>query len=210
MYISQNAQRLIAPYDATAQGLGGWSLNVHHAYDTVGRTLFAGDGTRRAAELLPRVITTVLAGGIFPSKLAPGPDGSVYIADAQNQKIWRLDPSGSVSSVAGTGVLGFSGDGGLATAAQLRNPQGVAVAPDGSLYLADTNNHAIRKVSPAGIMTTVAGTGVAGLSGAGGLATLAASIAKHRGLAASASTSALAPRPEVSAALEELGVPMLA
>ncbi|MEK7477112.1 MAG: hypothetical protein AAB152_15915, partial [Candidatus Coatesbacteria bacterium] len=76
--------------------------------------------------------------------------------------------------VAGTGVAGYTGDGGLATSAQLQNPSDVAVDGSGNLYIADWYNHCVRKVTLAtGIITTVAGTGVAGYTGDGGLATSA-------------------------------------
>jgi|ERR1035437_6846027 hypothetical protein len=74
-------------------------------------------------------------------------------------------------TVAGDGQPGFSGDGGLATAAQLRGPTGVAVDAAGNLFVADTGNQRIRKVSASGIITTVAGNGTQGFSGDGGLAT---------------------------------------
>jgi sugar lactone lactonase YvrE len=83
--------------------------------------------------------------------------------------------AGGISTYAGTGVLGYTGDGGAATAARLKNPQGAAAAAaNGDLYLADTDNNVIRKVALAtGIITTVAGTGAAGNTGDGGLATMA-------------------------------------
>src|ERR1019366_2232004 len=79
-----------------------------------------------------------------------------------------------ITTVAGgNDILGFEGDGGLATAAQLRGPAGVAVDAAGNLFIADTANNRIRKVSASGIITTVAGNGTAGSSGDGGLATAA-------------------------------------
>src|SRR5450759_3678122 len=80
---------------------------------------------------------------------------------------------GIISTVAGNGKAGFSGDGGPATGAQLHFPQGVAVDVAGNLYIADTNNSSIRKVTPGGTITTVAGNGTAGFSGDGGPATSA-------------------------------------
>src|SRR5438093_6502178 len=70
----------------------------------------------------------------------------------------------TISSFAGTGVKGFSGDGGPAAEAQLNSPTGVARGPDGSLYICDTGNHRLRKVTPDGNITTVAGTGLSGWS----------------------------------------------
>ena len=108
-----------------------------------------------------------------PRGLAVGPDGSLYIADSWNVRIRRVGPDGIITTVAGPGVCGFSGDGGPATQASLNNAQGVAVGPDGSLYIADTSNNRIRRIGPDGIITTVAGEGNGGLSGNGGPATQA-------------------------------------
>src|SRR5436309_694994 len=78
-----------------------------------------------------------------------------------------------ISNLAGTGVKGFAGDGGPATEARLSGPTGVARGPDGALYICDTDNHRIRKVTREGTITTIAGTGEAGWSGDGGPATAA-------------------------------------
>lgn len=169
-------RRTITPprWDArAADGLGGWSLSVRHAYDLVSRALFQGNGVRRPVEALPRVITSVVAGGIAPQQLAAGPDGSLFIASDNTHRVWRRASSGALSPVAGTGTGGFGGDGGPATAARLNGPWGVALGLDGSVYIADTRNHRIRRVDPAGIITTVAGTGAQGFGGDGGPATAA-------------------------------------
>lgn len=108
-----------------------------------------------------------------PSRIAIGPDGSIYIADTYNYRIRRIGPDGVITTVAGMGWYGFFGDGGLATEALLAAPRGVAVGPDGSLYIADTSNRRIRKVGLDGIITTVAGNGGYGFSGDGGPATAA-------------------------------------
>src|SRR5262249_44101398 len=84
----------------------------------------------------------------FPVGIAVGPDGSLYLADAGNGRIRRIAPDGIITTVVGIGSFGFSGDDGPATQAQLSNPSGVAVGPDGSLYIADTNNNRIRQVGP--------------------------------------------------------------
>ena len=85
-----------------------------------------------------------------------------------------VDIGGMVHTFAGTGVDGFAGDGGPATAAQLSRVTDVAVAPDGSVYIADTENSCVRLVTPAGIMTTFAGTcGQSGFTGDGGPAAAA-------------------------------------
>lgn len=96
-------------------------------------------------------------------------DGAVYIADTYNHAIRRLDPeSGSLTTVAGTGMPGYSGDGGKATDAQLHSPYGLGFGSDGTMYIADTDNSVVRQVSPDGIIRTVAGNGTVGLEGDGG------------------------------------------
>lgn len=91
--------------------------------------------------------------------------GNAYISDQINQKIRKIDTFGIITTFAGTGFAGFSGDGGPATAAMLKNPAGLAADDSGNIYIADVTNHRIRKVSPTGIITTIAGTGVAGYNG---------------------------------------------
>jgi RHS repeat-associated protein len=109
----------------------------------------------------------------FPSDIAVAADGSLYFSDLGNQRIRRVDLSGIISTVAGNGVQGFSGDGGPATQAALNSPYSIAITADGSLYITDHGNHRIRRVGPDGIITTVAGNGTYGFSGDGGPATQA-------------------------------------
>jgi RHS repeat-associated protein len=100
-----------------------------------------------------------------PYAIAVGPDGSLFIADSVNNRIRRVGRDGIITTVAGTGIGGYSGDGGPATAARLNSPMGVAVWPDGSLLIADYQNHRVRRVGPDGTITTVVGTGLAGYNG---------------------------------------------
>ncbi len=93
-----------------------------------------------------------------PSGLARDLAGSLYIADTKNHRIRKAAVSGIITTVAGTGESGYSGDGGAAVSARLNAPGGVAVDPSGALYIADTSNHCIRKVTLDGIIQTVAGT----------------------------------------------------
>ena len=100
-------------------------------------------------------------------KLATGPDGSFYVADTFGNRIRRIAPDGTISTLAGTGVHGFGGDGGQASAASLRWPHDVDVDGGGTVWIADSANHRIRTVSPDGVIRTVVGTGVGGFNGDG-------------------------------------------
>jgi hypothetical protein len=109
-----------------------------------------------------------------PFAIAIDGAGNQYIADDQNGAIRRIDTSGIITTVAGTGVPGYSGDGGLATSAQLNDPRGVSVDAFGNIFIADSGNQRIRKVDHStGKIQTVAGTGIAGFSGDLGAATSA-------------------------------------
>jgi trimeric autotransporter adhesin len=111
----------------------------------------------------------------FPTGVAIDASGNIYIADNNNDRIRMITTStGIMSTVAGTGSGGYSGDGGLATSAELRLPSGVALDASGNIYIADNANSCIRMVTKStGIISTVAGTGSYGSSGDGGLATSA-------------------------------------
>jgi uncharacterized protein (TIGR03437 family) len=100
--------------------------------------------------------------------------GNLFICDPDNNMVLRLSMDGTLTVGAGNGIDGFSGDGGLAANAALNHPRGIAFDRSGSLYIADTLNHRIRKVSSSGIISTIAGTLNAGFSGDGGPATSAA------------------------------------
>jgi sugar lactone lactonase YvrE len=97
--------------------------------------------------------------------------GNIYICDLENQRIRKVDRDGIIHTVAGSGKKGYSGDGGPATKAALKDPWGIAVDREGNVYIADHHNRVVRKVDPKGTITTVAGTGEAGFNREEGPAT---------------------------------------
>ncbi|MFF3270955.1 NHL repeat-containing protein [Streptomyces chrestomyceticus] len=107
----------------------------------------------------------------WPHDVALDKNGNLYIAERNSHRVRKVTPADSITTVAGNGQAGYVSDGGPATATQLNNPASVAVDDAGNLYIADMNNHRIRKVTPNGIITTVAGNGQAGYVSDGGPAT---------------------------------------
>jgi len=99
--------------------------------------------------------------------------GAVYIADSNNYRIRKVSSSGMIETLAGTGVMGYSGDGGLAVNAELSDASGLVVDGDGNVYVADASNRRVRKITPGGVITSIAGTGIQGFSGDGGPASSA-------------------------------------
>lgn len=108
-----------------------------------------------------------------PAGLAIDRVGNLIIADKNNQRIRKVDTSGNITTIAGTGSSGYSGDKGPASSAELSSPSGVAADPEGDIYVADSGNNRIRKIGPSGVITTIAGSGAFGFSGDGGAATAA-------------------------------------
>src|ERR1035437_8266464 len=124
-----------------------------------GNMTFSGDGVPATA-----------AAFNHPRGLAIDSAGGVYISDTDNWRIRRVTPAGIVSTVVGNGTYGATGDGNQAIGASFSDVTDIALDAAGNLYIADASNHRIRKVTPGGIVSTVAGTGVQGSSGDGGLA----------------------------------------
>jgi hypothetical protein len=143
------------PPEASAAGTG--TISTIAGSDSFGD--FSGDGGPAPAAALNE-----------PTGVAVMPDGGYLIADAGNDRVRRVFPDGTINTVAGTGNFGFSGDGGPATAADFKAPLGVTALPDGGYLIADAGTARIRRVSPTGTITTVAGTGTPGYSGDGGAA----------------------------------------
>lgn len=148
LYISDTGNdrvRKVAP-DGTITTIAGTGLAT-----------FGGDGGQAASASLNS-----------PQGLAVDAAGNLYIADSRNARIRKVTPDGMISTIAGTGTAGFSGDGHAGTAAKLNNPEGVAVDAAGNLYIVDTFNNRIRKLSTDGTITTIAGDGTASYWGDGG------------------------------------------
>lgn len=175
---------------APTTGLSGKPGGV--AYDTSGQPLvvdttghFVGRiganntvtviaGTRNASGSSGDGAAATAARLSSPSGIAVAADGTIYIADTGNNRIRRVGTNGVISTFAGGGTAGFSGDGGQARSAGLNGPQGVSVGADGAVLIADTGNNRIRRVDGSGVITTVAGTSGSGFSGDGDVATGAA------------------------------------
>jgi sugar lactone lactonase YvrE len=164
-------------------GWRGWPLVLTDGNGKSYSIGLGGIGLSPQAALLPGTMTTVAGGG---ASLNNGPAtsallsgaaylttdgaGNLYIADYALHRVRKVDPGGTITTLAGTGSPGFSGDGGPAASAQLNTPFSVAADAAGNIYIADGNNNRIRKVDGNGTITTVAGTGTAAVSGDGGLA----------------------------------------
>lgn len=239
----------LGTFDAAGLKLGGWTVDTHHAYDPIGRTLYLGTGEQHSASGLGSKLLKAAGGGATlgdggpaiqakisqPFGIAAAADGSLYIADrsyqldATGMRIRRIALNGIIETVAGTGQTpvpscapdgpagsvalayperivagpdgalyfsestsshrvrkllggtittvagganacsaGYSGDGGPATSARMWGPRGLALSPDGTLYIADSTNDVIRRVTSDGIITTVAGQNGSGDAGDGG------------------------------------------
>lgn len=158
------------------------------AFDLSGNLFIADTGNHRVREVAAAtgIITTIAGTGTTgyagdggpaaaaqistPSAVAADTKGNVYIADSANGTVRKVNVStGIISTVAGTGTIGYAGDNAAATAAQLNNPQGLALDPYGNLFISDAGNQTIREVAVhTGIISTVAGNHTQGYSGDGG------------------------------------------
>ncbi len=150
------------------------------AVDPAGRLLICDTGNQRLRRLTGGQLTTIAGNGVqgfggdgsagtaaeldTPLGVAANSAGTIYIADTHNQRIRMLGSDGTISTFAGTGVKGFSGDGAQASAAMLSQPFDVAVGSDGAVLIADSGNQRIRSISAAGIISTISGSGVQGFN----------------------------------------------
>ena len=161
--------------------------NVSLAVSVAGTGPFNYQWQLNGTNLPNGIITTVAGNGTYgysgdggaatnaelnePIGVAVDSTGNLFIADYANRRIREMKTSGLIITVAGNGTYGYSGDGGVATNAELFNPTDVAVDATGNLFIADFNNNRIREVGTNGIITTVAGNGTNGFSGDGSAAT---------------------------------------
>jgi sugar lactone lactonase YvrE len=156
------------------------------ALDTIGNIYIADQGRRIRKINIDGVITTIAGTGVSgysgdgglainakigdPIGIVADKMGNIYFTDIENNVIRKVDKDDIITTVAGNGVAGYTGDSGLATLASLNSPFGLAVSNDGTLFIADTYNHAVRKVDTMNIITTIIGDGSPGFSGDGELA----------------------------------------
>jgi uncharacterized protein (TIGR03437 family) len=207
-YIAGNVSATTGPTigysgDGAAANLAGLATPYALALDSSGAIYFAENGDSRIRKIDSKGIITTIAGTgtagfagdgsagtkallSFPTGVAVDSSGNVYIADSLNRRIRKLASGGNIGTVAGNGNYSYSGDNGQATSAQLNTPQAVAVDSSGNLYIADTANNVVRKVTAAGVISTIAGNGTAGSGGDGGAAT-SAQLNSPQGIAVDAS-----------------------
>ncbi len=160
------------------------------AFDGSGNLFFSDNGNKRIRKIdVAGIISTVVGTGApgysgdggaataatinDPRGITIDASGNLYIAEASNHVIRKVNTSGIISTVAGNHTSGISGDGGAATAAQLNNPHDVAFDASGNMYIADRNNHRVRKVNTTGIISAYAGVGASGYTGDGSQASAA-------------------------------------
>ncbi len=186
--ISRFAGTGVAGFGGDNSAATGAQLNAPRgvAVDAAGNVYIADTLNSRIRKVSGGTITTVAGSGTpgfggddgaagsaqlnTPMGVAVDASGNLYIADLNNQRIRRVSAGGTITTVAGNGIQGYGGDGGPATAAPLNLPQSVAVDARGMLYIADSGNNRVRRVTADGTISTIAGNGQVGYSGDGGQA----------------------------------------
>lgn len=182
------AARLHTPYGVAVDGEGALfiaeygghrvrKVAVDGTISTIAGTGSAGSGGNGGAASKAQLNR--------PYAVAVDGEGNLYIAEADNHRIRKVAADGTISMFAGTGNVGSGGDGGSATSAQLSGPRGMVVDSAGILYVADYGNHRVRKITPDGVISTVAGTesGTSGGFGGDGGPAVAAQLKNPTGLA---------------------------
>ncbi|MFE7117923.1 NHL repeat-containing protein [Streptomyces sp. NPDC057654] len=166
------------------------------AVDDAGNVYIADAGNHRIRKVTSAGIITTVAGNgeagyvsddgpavatrlHHPHGIAADREGNVYFSEWSNHRVRKVTPAGIITTVAGNGQPGYVSDGGPAVATRLQYPSGVAVDSGGNLYIADCGNHRVRKVTPSGIITTLAGNGTAGYVSDGGPAVAAGLYYPH-------------------------------
>ncbi len=194
---SSGVLSIVAGNGTRGRGIDGVSATVSPLANPTGvivdsSNIYIADSSNgRVREVTPNGLITTIAGNgstvgdgglasqaalISPSSIATDGAGNIYIADPAVNRVRKIGRDGLITTVAGTGTAGFSGDGSPATLAQLSAPSGVAADTKGNVYVADRGNNRLRRVAPDGTISTLAGNGVAGFSGDGSLP-LAAQLA---------------------------------
>ncbi len=175
LFLWREEETTVGALGSGSAGLGGWTLDEHHAYDPIGRRLYYGDGTSRSVDggTLGKDIRTFAGTGESgyddnelaknaalngPAALLALADGAVLIADSENARVRRVR-GGRISTIAGTGEPGTGGDGGPATAAELTRPISLAAGPLGEVYVLDEGTARVRRIDADGRIATVAGNG---------------------------------------------------
>lgn len=186
--------------DGGAAGNAAFRLPNALAIDASGALLVCDAGNERVRRISAGVIETIVGNGTqgfagdggaaasaeldTPMGLAVGADGRIFVADSHNERIRVIATNGTINTFAGTGVAGYAGDGGAATAAELSLPRGLMATPGGAVIFADSNNQRMRMVDASGTITTIAGNGVQGTAN-DGVSAMTAEMNSPRGVAAS-------------------------
>ncbi len=181
LFTTQSAQIgnavTMGAWDARGAGLGGWTLNIAHTYDPFAHVLYSGDGTVRSVLSVANQVNTTAGNGNLGNSgnggqaiqasiqstgaVAAAADGSTYFVDSVHHMVRKINPAGIISTFAGNGSGPPAGSIGpdetQATNATLASPKGLAIGPDGSVYISDPASKVVRRVTPNGIIHIAAG-----------------------------------------------------